>query len=61
MKLKITRSHITADGPVAPGTVVDMQDHIAVDYLNAKLAVPHKEETVEKATNKKPKETAKTK
>lgn len=58
MKIIIIMSHITCDGAIAPGTVLDVHDELAIEYLNAKLAEPHKEATAEKATSKKTKETA---
>jgi hypothetical protein len=61
MKIKITTPHITADGPVPPGSIIDVPDDLAVEYVNAKLAVAHKEETSETASSKKTKETATTK
>jgi hypothetical protein len=45
MKIRVTRSHINASGPVAVGTILDLQDDHAVDFLNAKLAVPHVEDS----------------
>jgi hypothetical protein len=45
MKIKITRSHINSNGPVQVGTILDLPEPHAVDLLNAKLAVPHTEES----------------
>ncbi len=58
MKIRITHPHITADGPVAVDSILDLPDAHAASYLNAKLGVLHKEDSTEKATNRKPKETA---
>ena len=58
MKVRITTPHITANGAVAPGTILDLDDETALDYLNAKLAVAHKDDETETATAKKTKETA---
>jgi hypothetical protein len=58
MKIKITRSHITENGAIAPGAILDVPDTVAVDYLNAKLAEPVKTDATERATVKKTKETA---
>lgn len=60
MKIRITTSHITSEGAVAPGTIIDVDIDTAVDYMAAKLAVVHKEAYPEKATSKKTKETATT-
>jgi hypothetical protein len=56
MLVRITRSHIDANGPVRKGTVIEVDDAVAVDYLNAKLAEPVKDgqepETAVKKTSK---------
>lgn len=56
MKIRIITSHITCDGAVQPGTVIEVDDSVAVDYLNAKLAEPVKDgpvtETAVKKTSK---------
>ena len=58
MQVRVITPHITSKGAVAPGTVLDLSDEIAIDYLNSNLAVAHKVDETETATAKKAKETA---
>jgi hypothetical protein len=58
MKVLITTPHIDKDGAVAPGTILDLEDALAAEYLNNKLAEPVKDAEPETATSKTKKETA---
>jgi hypothetical protein len=65
MRVRVTQPHINASGPVTVGTIFDLHEDHAADYINARLAVPHVDDPqipeatkpVEKATrNRKNKE-----
>jgi hypothetical protein len=58
MLVRITKSHINSNGPVRKGTVIEVDDAVAADYLNAKLAEPVKSGQVETAVKKTSKEKA---
>lgn len=66
MKIRVTRPFINSAGPVRIGTILDLPEGHATDFITARLAVLHLEETsvpvvakpVEQATkNRKNKET----
>lgn len=58
MKVRITKAHITKDGAVPAGTILDLEDALAAEYLNTKLAEPVKNAEPESATKKNKKEIA---
>jgi len=59
MKIRISRSHINADGAVRAGAILDLSDAQAVDLVNAKLAVLHTEESTVPAVRKPPEQATK--
>lgn len=54
MKILMIAHTNDEEGLHEPGQVIDVRDEIATDYLNRGLALPYKEDKVERATVSKP-------
>jgi hypothetical protein len=45
MKIRVIQPHINESGPVKVGTILDLREDHAADFISAKLAVPHTEDS----------------
>jgi hypothetical protein len=44
MKIRVIQPHINESGPVKVGTILDLHEDHAADFIAARLAVPHADE-----------------